>query len=392
MRRCSQETGQPHSRRIALARIGGAAMVPFLTWPKHVSAGTPLENAFDALVRSLGFRADLPGLALLVQQQGQPAFMRCVGSAILKDRVPVTPQTMFELASVSKTMTSTATLMLHDRGKLSVDDDIRKWIPEIPEYDKNRPIRIRNLLLHTSGLESYMALGDVSAKNKDYCLNSDYVGEFARQKVPLKFPTGRQYEYNNTNYMLLAVVIERVSKQSFGSFLRKEIFDPHGMKTAFVNEGPGSIPVVPGRVDAIGYGRVEGQWQELWGTPPARQETLLTVGDGAIWCSLEDMAAWDMALRSGKLLKPQTVQRALSPAKTRDGQTTPYGFGWDLIFGQRGRLIGFAHGGSWAGFGAFYHHDIPSNRTYVWLCNGLEFDGDELRERLTQLIDKHGLK
>lgn len=383
-------TDRSHSRRAALARIGAAAGL--LVCPGRASAATPLETAVEKHVSKLGFKRDLPGLAILIHQQGQPAFKYCVGSAILKDRTPVTPQTMFELASVSKSITATAILMLADRERLTVRDDVRKWIPELPEYDKEQPIRIRDLLHHTSGLASYLDFENVPAKNKDYWLNSDYVGEFARQKIPLTFPTGQKHEYNNTNYMLLAVVIERVTKQSYGAFLRKAIFDPCGMKTAFVNEGPGSVPEVAGRVDAIGYTLDKGKWQEAWGVPPARDESMRTAGDGSIWCSLDDMAAWDRGLLSGRLLKPATTERSREPAKTRDGQPNGYGAGWTLYFGPRGRLLGFGHNGGWGGFGTYYWHDLRPKRTMVFLGNGRPLDCDKLWEELNALVEKHGLQ
>ncbi len=195
------------SRRDALHRLAaGTALAAALT-PSRACAARKLDDPFDRLVRSEGFTDDGPGLAVLAQQRGQPAFMRCVGLATLKDRMPVTPQTMFELASVSKTMTATAVLMLQEQEKLRISDDVRKFIPELPEYNKRQPIRIQDLLQHTSGLASYFDIQDVPQKNEGYWVNADYVGEFARQNIPLDFPTGQKHAYNNTNYLLAAVVI-----------------------------------------------------------------------------------------------------------------------------------------------------------------------------------------
>ena len=284
-----------------LKRLGIAACLsPLAGWKEAYAADRKLDAPFDELIQSVGFTKDGPGLAVLVHQPGQPEYMRCTGLATLKERQPVTSSTMFELASVTKSITGTAVLMLQDRRQLKVTDDVRKYIPELPEYDKKNPIQIRHLAQHTSGLASYFDLQDVPSKNPGYWLNSDYVGEFARQNVPLDFPTGQKFAYNNTNYLLLAVVIARVTGKAYGEFLRDAIFDPAGMKTAFASEGPGSVPSANGRVDAVGYGKEEGEWKPLWGLPPARREKLLTCGDGAVWCSLEDMLAWDKALRAKK--------------------------------------------------------------------------------------------
>lgn len=377
------------SRRHAMAQLGGT--IALLGLAGSADAG-PLERGFDRLARAEGYDDKGPGLAVLVQARRGPLLMGSIGLARLKDHKPVTPATMFELASVSKPITATAVLILHDRGKLSVNDDIRKHLPEMPEFDAKRPIRIQNLLQHTSGLPSYMDFGDVPARNKDYWVNEDYVGEFARQKAELQFPTGQQFAYNNSNYMLLGAIIARVAKVSYGTFLREAIFEPAGMKTAFVQEGPGSVPESAERTDAIGYVQADGKWREEWGTPPARNETLLTVGDGAIWCSLEDMSAWDRALIGGKLLKAATAKQAIMPSKTHDGKTNTYGLGWSLYYTGAARPDGFWHGGGWGGFGTYYYHDLTKQRTTVMLGNGRPLDMDKFWYALMELVDNQRKK
>ncbi|WP_397568561.1 serine hydrolase domain-containing protein [Schlesneria sp. T3-172] len=380
------------SRREMLKRLGFASCIGLVGRPREMQAAERrLDVPFDRLVQSFGYDNEGPGLAVLVHQSGQPEYMRCVGLATIKDRQPVTTATMFELASVTKSITATAILMLQDRQQLKVTDDVRKYIPELPEYDKKNPIQIRHLAQHTSGLASYMDIPDVLSKHPDYTLNSDYVGEFARQNVPLDFPTGQKYAYNNTNYLLLAEIIARVTGTTYGQHLRDAIFDPAGMKTAFVSEGPGSVPVVAGRVDAIGYGQEEGEWKPLWGVPPARQEKLLTCGDGAVWCSLEDMLAWDRALRAKKLMKPDTAKLAVVPSRTRDGRTNPYGYGWELYYNNPKQLNGFGHGGGWGGFGTYYYHDILTGLTTVMLGNGRPIDMNKFWYALMDLVNKHGL-
>lgn len=378
------------TRRESLRLLAAASGLSLGAVPQPAAAATPLEQAFDKLVRAEGFTDDAPGLAVMARRGDAAPFYRCVGLARLKDRRPVTPQTMFELASVSKILTASAVLMLHDRQKLSVTDDVHKHLPELPPDDKSAPIRIRDLLQHTSGLASYMDLADVPARNKDYWVNEDYVGEFARQKVPPVFAPGARYEYNNTNYLLLAVIVARVTKRRFGEFLREAIFEPAGMKTAFVSEGPRSVPVQAGRVDAIGYTRDGGEWQEQWALPPDRTETLLTCGDGAVWCSAEDLAAWDAFAQSGRMLKPPTFKMSLTPAKTRDGKFNSYGLGRTLYFEGSRRATGYGHSGGWGGFGTYYWHDMLTKRTIVMLGNGRPLDMDKFWDSLTALFNKHG--
>src|SRR5262249_42541372 len=215
---------------------------------------------------------------------------------------------------------------------------------------------------------------NVASRNKDFRNNEDYASEFSRQKAkfPPGFPPGAKYEYSNTNYMLLALIVERVAKKSFGAVLRDELFVPAGMKHSFVYESPNAAPkrAAPGYIPAVGYekGKKPGAWKDAWGAPPFRNEELLTVGDGGIWCNLEDLALWDAALRQGKLLKPATMQAALTPSKTRDGKTNDYGFGWSVYFDRAsGKMHGYGHDGSWGGFRTSYYRSLASDRTTVLL-------------------------
>src|SRR5579863_4399403 len=130
-----------------------------------------LVAKIDKLVERQGLHVDAPGVAVLIHQPGKLLFQKGYGLANLKTSKPITPQTLFELASVSKTFTSTAVLILHDRGRLSIDDDVRKHLPELPVYEKAHPIHIRDLLQHTSGLPDYMNFENVPARHKTYTVN-----------------------------------------------------------------------------------------------------------------------------------------------------------------------------------------------------------------------------
>jgi len=235
-----------------------------------------------------------------------------------------------------------------------------------------------------------MDLVDVESKNDGYWVNDDYVAAFAKTKPAVTFAAGTRHEYNNTNYMLLAAIIARVTAKRYGQFLKEAIFEPAGMKTAFVSEGPGSVPPAADRIDAIGYVQNEGKWDEAWGVPPRRNETLLTCGDGAIWCSAEDMAAWDAFVHSGAMLQPATAKMALTPVKARDGKTGG-GLGWGLFY-EGNKLAGYGHNGGWGGFGTYYWHEIPNDRTIVMLGNGRPLDLDKFWYSLTGMLDKQALR
>ncbi|HVX15310.1 MAG TPA: serine hydrolase domain-containing protein [Pirellulales bacterium] len=368
------------------------ALVVLLLVSSRVAAETPLAAAIDRLVKKQGFTDEGPGVAILIVQPGRTTFKKGYGLAKLHPKTPITPETLFELASVSKTFTATGTLRLAEQKKLSIDDDVRDYLPELPEYDPQRPIRIRDLLQHTSGLPDYMQFADVPARHKDFWVNEDYAAEFARQREqhPLDFRTGRKYEYNNTNFMLLALIVERVSKRSFGTFLHDEVFAPAGMTSTFVYENPSAVPAGRGTLCAIGYEKTKKGWDAAWGVPPDRHETLLTVGDGAVWTNLADMAHWDAALRHHKLLNAATLREALKPSRTDDGQTNGYGLGWSVYLDDSGRMNGFGHDGSWGGFRTSYYHYQLADRTTVILSNRGSFDPDKFWYALNDVVEKAG--
>jgi CubicO group peptidase (beta-lactamase class C family) len=344
-------------------------------WNMTRVRGKDFDSGMGFLFADADKRKDAPGAAVLAIDHGKVVFERCYGLANLKDKKPITPRTTFELASVTKQFTGAAILRLYEQGKLDLDDDVRKYLPELPEYNPKNPIRILNLARHTSGLRECMDFPDVKGKDPAYLSNEDYVGEFARQRkeFPLYFPTGTNSRYTNTNYLLLALIVERVSKQSFGAFMKSEFFDPLGMKSATVYENPRVKPKEP----ALGYSKDKGAFEEAWGPPPFRHETLLTVGDGGLWASLNDMARWDEGWRKGKVLKPKTIKEALVPSKFGKDQTNDYAFGWGVTM-KNGKLAGQSHNGGWGGFATYIERNIADDRTLVILNNGGNLDNDEV--------------
>jgi CubicO group peptidase (beta-lactamase class C family) len=384
------------SQGLLMPALLAGALVPTMksAEPLPRSSEAPLIEALDELVKKSGITPDSPGVAILVRGPGRLELQRGYGLANINDQTSITPDTLFELASVTKAFTATAVLILHQQGRLTIDDDVRRYIPELPVYDRARPIRIRDLLQHVSGLPDYMDLEDVKARHKDYEVNEDYAVEFARQResFPLTFATGAKYEYNNTNYMLLGLLVERVAKVSLGTFLRNEVLGPAGMRDSFVYESPNSVPRTIGAkgMAATGYERTKGRgtWTPSWGLPPGRHERLLTVGDGGLWTNLKDMARWDAALREGKLLKPDTMKMALMPSKTRDRKTNTYGLGWMLYPGDEGALNGYGHEGSWGGFETSYYRYLPADRTTVLLSNRGDFDTDKFWYALNEVIER----
>jgi CubicO group peptidase (beta-lactamase class C family) len=389
------------SRRLVLglgAGLGaGFGAAPLVARPalalERPEGPVGLEDAVDALVQKIGATPSDPGLAVLLIKSGRVLLMKGYGVADLRTHTPITPWTRFEIASVSKTFTATALLMLQQRGLVSVDDDIRKFVPELPQY-ASTPVRISDMLRHVSGLPSYFDLKNVPMGNKTYWVSDDYPSELARQarQFPLRFPTGRKYEYNNTNFLLIAVVIERITGKPFARFMREEIFAPAGMVDTFIYDSPANVPVHSEHPcnNALGYEFKSKAWVEMWGTVPARHEKHLEAGDGAIWSNLADMARWDAAIRSNKFLTSETMRRVLVPSRTADGKTNPYGLGWALFMTRSGRVGGFGHAGYWGGFRTDYHNDFGGDHTVVVLSNrGLGLDLDAMWFKFDAAIRAH---
>ena len=339
------------------------------------------EAQVDVLVEEYGVKGGGPGVGVLVLDKAGVKFKKCYGLASLEPRVAITPATTFELASVSKHFTGAAVLLLVQRGKVAVGDDVRKHLPELPAYDPQHPILVDHLSRHTSGLPDYFQWDVEPATKRPYYTNADAILEFARQQAtsPLQSVPGEEYDYSNSGYMVLGALVERVSGLTFGAFLRKELFDPFGMKTAWVHESPRA----PTGATAIGYTRDDGAWKATWSPPtPTKHEKHLTVGDGGVWASLDDMVGWDRGLRAGKYLRLDTLLGALAPGETRGGRRIPYAMGWELEYDEEGQVRTMSHSGTWDGFETYIGHDVASEVTVVVLSNRRGFEAEDFGEAL----------
>jgi CubicO group peptidase (beta-lactamase class C family) len=327
-----------------------------------LAQGPPDSRSLSARVDELVARhvkPDGPGCAVLVLRQGRVLHK--------KHHVPVTPQTSFELASVSKQFTAVAVLILMERGRLTLDDDVRKHLPELEPYDPSRPVRIRDLLRHVSGLPEY--LRDVFTYKGDplKLTNADVPKLLAGKK--LDFPTGSKWKYCNTNYALLALVVERVSGKKFSAFLTEEIFQPLGMTATRVLDDHGLI--IPHRAAAYSTTRLRGLILDEW--------DVLIVGDGGVRTSLDDFARWDDALRTGKLLKPETWKLAFTPGKLDSGKPHQYGCGWGI-----GPDF-YDHAGAWAGFRCYAIRFPADGLSVVVLANDAAFPAARVAHQVVEL-------
>jgi D-alanyl-D-alanine carboxypeptidase len=262
------------------------------------------------------FPLDGPGAAVVLVKGGRVIFRKGYGMANLELKAPMQPDMVFEIGSITKQFTSTAILMLVEQGKISLGDDMHKHLPDYP--DKGTKISIENLLTHTSGIKSYTNdLKWMSMWRQDMTVQQ--IIDITKDD-PLEFPPGTKWKYDNTGYILLGAIIEKVSGLSYADYIRKNIFEPLGMKHSYYGS---NSAVIPGR--ASGYSKDGGNWvnsRYLSMTQP--------YAAGSLMSSVDDLAIWDAAISAGKLLSKASWDHAFTPYKLANGDDTHYGYGWAI--------------------------------------------------------------
>lgn len=309
-----------------------------------------------------------PGAAVLVIRDGQPVLTRVFGLADVANNVAVTPDTNFRLASLTKQFTAMCVLILVDRGELALEQKITDVFADFPEYGRN--VSVRNLLQHTSGLIDYE---DFVPEDSPVQVTDSGVLDIMRQQTTLYFEPGTQYRYSNSGYAVLAMMVEKVSGQSFAEFLRANIFAPLGMHATVAHQE--GISVVPKRaygytVDASG---ISGSDQSPWSA---------VLGDGGIYSSLNDLYKWDQALYTERLVPAALFEEATTP------YLEDYGFGWriDDFHGYR-RMH---HSGSTSGFRNFIQRFPGERLTVIALTNRRDPEVDPLAESVARLYLESG--
>lgn len=307
-----------------------------------------------------------PGAIVVVARDGVVLGQYAMGYANLETKIPIDGNTVFDLASCSKQFTAMGIMVLADGGKLAFDDDARKYLPELAA--RQPPIRIADLLHMTSGLPDYEKLLD-HLEDKS---NLDVLHAVAAR--PLLFQTGSKFDYCDTNYVLLATIIERVSGKSFAQFLKSEIFEPAGMKQSVVLEAPDQ----PIAHRAQGYSR-----DKAGRIKPSREDTQ-TYGDGQVMTTALDLMKWDAALSQNMLCKPQTLTLAFTSGTLSDRKPCGYGFGW-YVNTRNGRRV--EHGGSWFGTSTHILRHLDSGITVIVLSNLQQFPAGKVCNDVAALAE-----
>ncbi|MGI4718803.1 MAG: serine hydrolase [Janthinobacterium lividum] len=310
-------------------------------------AAQDLASRLDAAIAPY-FQPDAPGATVIVAKDGKTVLRRAYGMADTAKGVNMTPEMVLRIGSMTKQFTATGILLLADEGKLSVDDEIGKYLPDYPT--QGRKITIEHLLTHTSGIVSYTGKpGFPQGAAKDTTVAA-MIDSFKND--PLQFEPGSAWRYNNSGYYLLGAIIEKVSGQPYHKFVEQRIFVPLGMNhTAYEGHERSAWP------GAAGHSPLDK------GFGPARQlGKNQSYAAGELVSTVDDLAKWDAAISAGKLLKPATWQRAFTSYRLADGKDSNYGYGWEMSLVQGEPAIG--HSGSTRGFRS-YGLRIPGKSVYV---------------------------
>lgn len=322
-------------------------------------------------------KPDTPGAAVAVVQDGRVVFSRGYGQAHLEHAAPITPQTVFHAASLSKQFTAFAVHLLARDGKLSLDDDVRKHVPEM----QVEGVRIRHLIHHTSGLrDQWDLLMLAGLRLDDGITEGDILGLLFAQKQ-LNFAPGSDYLYSNSGYALLGLIVRRVSGQPLAGFAREYIFEPLGMRNTHFQEQYGTL--VKGR--AYSYRRAPQGW---------RYQALSYSNTGAtsLFTTVEDLAKWDANLDSGRVGGPAVRQAMLATAALNDGRPNEYASG--LFRGHYRGLPVAAHSGADAAYRSFYMRLPAQNLSVIVLGNASDIAAPRLAREVANLYlqDTPGLQ
>ena len=303
----------------------------------------------DAVIQS-AFAADAPGAAAIVMDDGKVVYAAGRGLADVSAKKAITPDTVFRLGSITKQFTAAVVLQLVEEGKVSLSDPLSKYVPDYPKPGADATVA--QLLNHTSGIQSYTGIPGwmTSPKPAQAFTTSALIAEF--KDKPVEFERGSKFDYNNSGYVLLGAIIEKVTGQAWHEAVIDRIAKPLGLKTIRYAEDERAVPAM-----AVGYTKNEGKIE-----PSRPIHMSVPHAAGALIGTVGDLAKWSQALHHGKVVKSETYKQMIAPTKLLDGKEEPYAFGLsndDL----RGRHA-VSHGGGIFGFSTYGMY-VPSEDVFV---------------------------
>jgi CubicO group peptidase (beta-lactamase class C family) len=318
-----------------------------------------------------------PGVAILVSRNGVPLHMAGYGLADVKVGTPITPDSLFDLASVSKHMTAVAILTLVEKGKLKLDQPVAQYLHDFHVPVNGRPVTVNDLLHHVSGLADYTS-DDWEGSDEEFAsLTNERHLKWLNGTKPRRAP-GIKYEYNNSEYALLASIVERISGQSFARYAHDHLFVPAGMTHTFILDGTARLPAEV----------IKGYATNSKGKVSRSSSPTVITGDGSVYTSVRELSLWDQALRSHRIINRRSQELAWSngrydngnPIKDEDGDG--YGFGW--VIEEKRRLV--SHSGSWSGTATYLLLEMENGLTVAVLSNDEKTAVSDLAEEILALF------
>jgi CubicO group peptidase (beta-lactamase class C family) len=326
----------------------------------YVHAQTNLSQQLDPILAT-AIQASDPGVAVLIAKKGKVIYEAAVGSANLELQVPLKSNMVFQIGSVTKQFTAVGILQLMEQGKLSLQDSVQQYVKDFPA--KGATITIENLLTHTSGLTDYTSIdSDIPfIERRDF--TPEFIIDYFKQ-TPLEFKPGTRYGYSNSNYALLAYIIEKVTGMSYHQYITEKVIHAAGLEnTRFAREKT----IVPRRV--TGYTRDNGFYEHC-----DYQTLSIGYGCGDLLSTAQDLNQWNEALLAGKLIRAATLARAYTPYRLADSTFSPYGYGW-FIDQQGGRKC-IHHEGQTSGFITLEKY-FPREELYIAILTNVKSGEDK---------------
>jgi CubicO group peptidase (beta-lactamase class C family) len=319
------------------------------------------QQSIDAFVAKEMARQRVPGLAVGIYSRGHVLLAKGYGLASVELNVSVKPETIFQSGSVGKQFVSAAIMMLVEEGKLSLDDSVTKYFPDAPTAWK--PILIRNLLSHTSGLSEYESSDRIGPKGPFYLRLDFSEDELAKkiEEMPVEWGPGEKWAYRNTNYVLLGIIIHKLTGKPYADFLAERIFKPLGMTSTRLISDRDIIPNRSAGYEIDKKGELKNQ---DWVSP-----TFDSTADGTLYFNVLDLAKWDEALYGTKLLKQSSLDRIWTVYPLNDGKPNPAGYGFAWMIGEQSGHKRIEHGGAWQGFTCNISRYPDDSITLVVLTN-----------------------
>jgi len=339
-------------RLTAMSLIGFMTALPALAAPPSKVRIDPAR--IDAVFKDYASRST-PGCALGIYQDGKVLYARGYGIADLNQGTPITPTTLFDVGSVSKQFTAASIVLLANEGKLALTDDIRKYLPEIPDY--GAPITIDHLLRHTSGLRDYNQLLVLKGYHYEDVVNDDDALEVIARQRALKFKPGSRWEYSNTGYFLAALIVKRVTGKTLAEFAKERLFQPLGMTRSHFRDN--HMAILPGRATAYSPSEKGGYQMDMSNWNP--------LGDGQVQANVTELALWEDNFSTLKVGGRALIDALQAPGALETGASTPYGRG--LFLDTYRGVQRVHHSGGWAGYRSLLVRFPAQHVSIAVLCN-----------------------